>query len=109
MHIGVVGGLERVESVLQTMGALAGHQVEFHRGHVQGGSQSLAALVDRCDMVIIVTDVNSHGAVQLTKRLCRRRGQTPLVVRNCGPARFERILEAIETRDATAQGAGASC
>jgi len=106
MHIGVVGGLERVESVLQELGAAAGHRVEFNRGHVQGGSQALANLVDRCDLVVIVIDVNSHGAVQLTKKLCRQRGRTPLIVRNCGPARFERLLEQLETHG-TAQIAAA--
>jgi hypothetical protein len=56
------------------------------------GRASLAQLVDRCDVVIIITDVNSHGAVQFARQRLRLVGREPLLLRRCGPSRFASLL-----------------
>ena len=90
MRVGVVGGLERVEPHYERLAMEAGHEAVFHPGHVGGrGRASLAQLVDRCDVVIIITDVNSHGAVQFARQRMRLIGREPLLVR---PSRFASLL-----------------
>lgn len=74
MIIGIVGGLGRSEPHFGRLAAGAGHEVMFHDGGIRGrGARALEHVVDRCELVVIVTDVNSHAAVQLARR--RLRGQ----------------------------------
>lgn len=101
MRIGWIGGLTRSESQLERMAAAAGHRLEFHSGDVGGrGAGDLRALMERVDFVIILTDINSHGAVIQAKRLAHRLGRGTLVVRSCGAARFQALLDAWKVRDA---------
>ncbi len=99
MRIGWVGGLTRSEAQLERMAAAAGHRLEFHTGDVGGrGAGDLRALIDRVDFVVIVTDINSHGAVIQAKRLAHKFGRGTLVVRSCGVSRFQAFLDALEAR-----------
>ncbi|MFO0697025.1 MAG: DUF2325 domain-containing protein [Polyangiales bacterium] len=93
MRVGIVGGVERQEPDLHRIAERAGHEVEFHSGHVRGrGQETLASLVERCDLVVIVTDVNSHGAVRGARDLARRRGRTAVVTRKFGPSRLSMLF-----------------
>jgi hypothetical protein len=93
MRIAVIGGLDRHVQGLARQAAEAGHAAEFHHGRVGGrNSEELQAIVDRCDVVVIVIAVNSHGAALLAKRAARRRGCRALIARTCGPSRFGQIL-----------------
>lgn len=100
MRIAFIGGLHRNENQLVDIAAKAGHALDFHPGVVGGrGADELRAAIERAELVIIVTDVNSHGAVQLAKKLCQRLGRGSLVLRRCGAARFKQLLEALTMRD----------
>jgi hypothetical protein len=93
MRIGIVGGIERSEGSLRDLAEEFGHQLDFHGGHLAGrGSLNLGELVRRVELLIILTDVNSHGAVQLARRLARQQRVPLLLLRRCGPARFGEIL-----------------
>ena len=71
MRIALIGGLDRSEQEMGAIAARAGHVVELHAGHMGGrGSETLKSAIDRADFVVIVTELNSHGAVQLTRKLC---------------------------------------
>lgn len=101
MRIGWVGGLTRSEGQLERMAATAGHRLEFHSGDVGGrGAGDLRSLIERVDFVVIVTDINSHGAVIQAKRLAQKLGRGTLVVRSAGVSRFQIFLDALATRDA---------
>jgi hypothetical protein len=94
MHIGLVGGLDRSEPNYELIARREGHTFEQHRGVMGGrGSRSLQALVERCDVVIIVTAVNSHGAVASARRLARSRPGACLLVDRCGLSRFAQLLK----------------
>lgn len=100
MRIAWIGGLDRNEAQLKRMAAQAGHRLDFHKGDTGGrGASELRAMVERADLVIVLTDVNSHGGVQLARRLCQRLGRGALVVRRCGATQFQRLLDAIAARD----------
>ncbi|HEX3773251.1 MAG TPA: DUF2325 domain-containing protein, partial [Polyangiaceae bacterium] len=72
----------------------AGYRFEHHSGHMAGrGTSSLDALVERCDVVIVVTDVNSHAAVWRVRRLCKQRASRCLLMSRCGPSKFSALLE----------------
>jgi hypothetical protein len=100
MRIAFIGGLHRNENQMVEIAEEAGHQLDFHPGVVGGrGAGELRAAIERAELVIIVTDVNSHGAVQLAKKLSQKLGRGSLVLRRCGAARFRQLLDAIAVRD----------
>ena len=99
MRVGIVGGLERSDQHYRAVAEEAGFDAVFHTGHVGGrGRSALAQLVDGCDIVLIVTDVNSHGAVQFARRRMRVRGRTPILVRKCGLSKFGELLKELRDR-----------
>ena len=99
MRIGIVGGLGRAEPYYGRMATAAGHEALFHDGEVTGrGARALERVVDRCELIVIVTDVNSHGAVQQARRRLREQGRSPLLLRRLGPARFAALLSALNAR-----------
>lgn len=103
MRIGWIGGVERYEARLGRLAEAAGHELEYHDGDVRGrGAQALEGLVERCQLVIIVTETNSHGAVLLARKLARQKGRGTLLLRKSGIASFGRLLAAIDK--ATARG-----
>jgi hypothetical protein len=105
-RIGIVGGVERTENAYREIAERAGHQLFFHGGHVAGrGSASLIELARRVDFLIVVTDVNSHGAVQLVRRAARKSGVRVALHRRCSPARFATILAELDGTAAPQPGA----
>jgi hypothetical protein len=97
MHIGIVGGVERGERRYAAAAASKGHSFEFHGGDMAGrGSDSLGALVERSDLVICVTDVNSHAAVLGARRHARTLGRHFLLTRRLGLSRFRALLAEID-------------
>lgn len=100
MRIALIGGLDRTENELSAIAARAGHVVELHYGHMKGrGAETLKSTIERADFVVLVTDVNSHGAVQAARKHCQRVGLSPLLVRKCGSARFAQICEALRVHE----------
>jgi hypothetical protein len=107
MRIGWIGGRERNETQLERVAEDRGHELLFHSGHVGGrGASDLRTLVERSDFLVIVTEVNSHGAVLLTKKLAQRLGRASLVIRRCGTARFAALLGDLEARSPRLAAAG---
>jgi Uncharacterized protein conserved in bacteria (DUF2325) len=101
MRIGWIGGRERNEAALERIAERAGHTLEFHSGHVGGrGADTIRTLVERSQLLVIVTDVNSHGAVLLAKKVAAQLGRSSMVVRRCGTARFQALLDAVNVREA---------
>lgn len=99
MRIGWVGGLDRSRALLSGVAERAGHSFEMHEGHVGGnGSRELEGLVDRCDVLIIVTELNSHGGVMHAKRMARRAGCRSLLVRKGSVTTLQRVIETLKAR-----------
>ena len=101
MHIGLIGGIERGTHHYESLAAAGGHTVEVHSGHLAGrGVDTLAAIVDRADLIVVITDVNSHGGMWSARRLARARGRRCVLVRRMGPSRFRALLGELEESDA---------
>jgi len=106
MHIGLIGGLERGEQRYAALAESEGHSFEAHGGHLAGrGGEILESIVERSDLVIVVTDVNSHAAVLGARRHARALGRPCLLVRRFGLARFRHLLEEISSGVNIAQSA----
>lgn len=105
MRIGIVGGAERVENEYRRAVKDTEHELEFHSGHMtSGGARSLSMLIGRCDLVVIVTDVNSHAAVSKARKLARAAGRSPIFARRFGV----RGLQTLISNGARAQLAAAN-
>jgi hypothetical protein len=97
MRIGIIGGAECVEAQYQRTAKAAGHELEFHAGHMSSrGAASLERLVRRCDVLVIVTEVNSHAAVQRARGLARAHGRTPVLCRRFGVQSLVSLMEGRE-------------
>jgi hypothetical protein len=53
----------------------------------------LDALIERCEVVIVVTDVNSHAAVWRVRRLTKAKGKRCMLMNRCGVSRFISIVK----------------
>lgn len=93
MHIGLVGGLDRSAAQYRELAERAGHSIEWHTGDLAGrGASTLEAMIDRSQLVIVVTDVNSHGAVWRARKLAKLRGKRLLLLARCGVSKFAALL-----------------
>ena len=100
---GMIGGVERSEGLFQQAATAAGYELEVHSGHTAGrGAQTLAALVNRVDLVVIVTDVNSHNAVVAARKLAVSRGVRLLLVRRCSPKGLISLIQSATSQTARA-------
>jgi hypothetical protein len=103
VRIAVVGGPDRLIAPLAALAKAHRHPFEHHNGHTAGrGLETLDAMVRRADLVIIVTGVNSHGAVLHSRAAVRRHGVASVICKSFGPSRLARLIEAIGLRDARA-------
>jgi hypothetical protein len=94
MRVGIIGGKEISQTRYAEVAQAADSQVEFHDGHMAGrGSEALATLVSRCDVIVIVTQINSHAAVRMAQKYCRKRGRRVLIVRRFGLHSFASIVQ----------------
>jgi hypothetical protein len=97
MKIAFIGGLDRSAALLTKLATEAGHSLLLHHGHLHGrGSELLAQVVVQADLVVIVTDLNSHGAVQLARKVAAECGRQVLLLRRCGIARFKELLRSLD-------------
>ena len=96
MRIAWVGGLDRSRARFEEVAERAGHTLEMHEGHVGGrGTLALEGVVERCDVLVIVTDINSHGAVLYAKKVARRTGRRAVIVRKGSVSALERVIESL--------------
>ncbi|HMI84332.1 MAG TPA: DUF2325 domain-containing protein [Polyangiaceae bacterium] len=93
MNIALIGGVERRQTDLRHLTREAGHQLEYHSGDMGGGGAArLRSLIERADLVVFQTAINSHGSMYFAKRSARQLGREFVVVRKCGPARWAAFL-----------------
>jgi hypothetical protein len=93
MRIGIVGGAKRTEPLFRRVAEERAHELEFHCGMTSSrSSSSLEALIRRCDVVVITTDINSHNAVRKARELAREQGRELLLCRRFGLNSLKSLL-----------------
>ncbi len=93
LRVGVVGGVDRMAHLYERAAASVGWELEHHTGQLAGrGAPGLAALVDRVDLLIVMTDINSHNAVLAARKLAAARGRRLVLTRRCSPSRMAQLL-----------------
>jgi len=99
MHIVVVGGRERNEVELLRIAQSHGHSLECLDGDVAGrGLETIRHAVARASIVIIVTEINSHGGVQAAKREALRFKKRTMVANRLSGARLRGLFIALAIR-----------
>ncbi len=75
MKIGIVAEVDRSAGALHDVAEACGHALEIHNGVISSGAaaSSLRALIGRVELVVVVTDVNSHTGVRAARPEARNR------------------------------------
>jgi hypothetical protein len=98
MRIGIVGGVEKSSRFFAQAARERGHELVAHGGDMAGrGRESLENLIDRAGLVVVLTDVNSHGAVLYARKYARQAGRRCVLLRRLGVQRFRALLERLES------------
>ena len=94
MRVALIGGVERAEAQLDRVAREFGAELLYHPGHMGGrGAPELRSVVERAELVVVVTDVNSHGAVQVARKEARRLGRPMVLLRRCSPGKLRAVLD----------------
>lgn len=88
MRIAIVGGVERNEIAFREIAEHHGHELAFHTGHIGGRGAETLWRLGNVDLLIVQTEINSHGAVHLARRAARRNGIPIVLYRRLSPNRF---------------------
>ena len=94
--VAFIGGLERLEHEIVPFGEKLGLEVVVHNGHTGGGgSARLVGLIQRTDVAVIVTGVNSHNAVQIARREAVKSGAHVRLLKSLGAGTARALLTEI--------------
>jgi hypothetical protein len=98
----VIGGLSRAGELWSRAGQSLGIDLEHHDGRTRGrGADEIAAAVRRADVVVIITDPNSHGGVAVARRAAIAAARPHVLVKRLRPGGLGAVLA-----DATVGGRG---
>jgi hypothetical protein len=97
VRIGLVGGLDSSVRDLEGIAAACGHRLQVHNGVIAGPASAagLRSLVARADLVIVVTDVNSHNGVRMARRQARLSHRPLRLLRRMGVSQFEALVRVL--------------
>jgi len=105
LRIAVVGGLSRATDLWSRAGDEIGVELEHHDGRAAGRrSRDIVAAVRRADLVVIITDPNSHAGVAVARRAAIAAARPHLLVKHLRP---DGIGALIQTRLAAARAGAA--
>jgi hypothetical protein len=93
LRVAVVGGLTRAAELWSRAGAAIGIELEHHDGLTRGrGVAAITAAVRRADIVVIITDPNSHGGVAVARRAAVAAARPHLLVKHLRPGGLAAVL-----------------
>ena len=93
LRVAVVGGLTRATTHWSRAGEALGIELEHHAGRARGrGAHGIAAAVRRADIVVIITDPNSHGGVEVARRAAVAAARPHLLVKHLRPGGLGSVL-----------------
>ena len=93
LRVAVVGGLSRAQNLWTRAAEVLGIQVEHHPGQTKGrGSAEITAAVRRADVVVIITDPNSHNGVAVARRAAIAAARPHVLVKHLRPGGLAAVL-----------------
>jgi hypothetical protein len=96
LRVGLIGGPSRSGWQLERTAAELGCELEHHSGATRGrGTIALAAMIRRVDVLVILTDVNSHNAVVQARRTATACGRPYVLARRLGASQLTALLTSL--------------
>ncbi len=92
LTVAILGGSEGALPAYRCMVGELGGECLYHNGCLRQGAGRLKRIIGQADIVICITSVNSHAAVQFAKAMCKRSGKRLLVTRESGIQSLREIL-----------------
>jgi hypothetical protein len=92
LRVAVVGGLDRLEAHYRQVVEDLGARFYFHNGDCHGTCDVLQNVICQSDIIVFLTRVNSHAALQVVRGLCRKRGKQFTAIRETSPHALARYL-----------------
>jgi HAMP domain-containing protein len=92
LRVAVVGGLSRMQPEYREVVRQLGAEMLFHNGEVKNGSYKLKSVVCGADIVVFITSVNSHGALNVVKAVCRKNGKKFIALKETGTESLAKTL-----------------
>jgi hypothetical protein len=93
IRVTVVGGLSRASEQWSRAGREIGLALEHHDGRIRGRrGEDIVSAVRRADVVVIITDPNSHGGVALARRAAIAAARPHVLVKRLRPAGLGALL-----------------
>jgi hypothetical protein len=103
VRVAVVGGLSRAGNLWSRAGEAIGVELEHHDGRTRGrGSHEIVAAVRRADVVVIITDPNSHGGVGVARRAAISAARPHVLVKHLRPDGLGEAVAAARAHEARA-------
>jgi len=94
LRVAVVGGLQRMLPAYRRIVSQLGAEFLFHDGKVANGSDRLRHVVCGADIVVFITSVNSHAAMDVVKAVCKKNGKKFIAPKETGSETLGRLLRA---------------
>jgi hypothetical protein len=94
LRVAVIGGIQRMLPVYREIVSQLGAEFLFHDGKVKNGRYRLKNIVSGADIVVFITTVNSHGALDVVKAVCKKNGKKFIAPKETGPESLSRLLRA---------------
>ncbi|MCB2227912.1 MAG: DUF2325 domain-containing protein [Desulfarculaceae bacterium] len=69
--VAVIGGLDRLEKNYTEIIEQMGGSCLCHTGKVRSGARRLRQIVNKSDLVVFLTPINSHAAMNVVKKQCK--------------------------------------
>jgi hypothetical protein len=95
LRVAVIGGLDRLEPHYRRAVEALGAEFLFHNGDCHPGSRVLKSVVCQSDIIVFITRLNSHSALQVVRGLCRKSGRRFTAIRETSPTALARALQEV--------------
>lgn len=88
----IVGGIARMESLYRKLIEENGGILDYHEGHMKGGSRQLENSLQRADLVLCPVNCNSHGACSMVKQLGKKHNKPVWMMSNFSLSAISRAI-----------------
>ncbi len=92
----IIGGLDRLEPNYRETVSRLGGECTFHTGKLRSGNRRLKQCVAKADLVVFITSINSHAALNAVKQECKRCSKPFCALRQTDCGSLEETLKSFQ-------------